>query len=65
MKKLRPGQITCINGTYYRAKKRTFDCDGCDLNDPFICPNLKFTNQQSEQQIDCLSWGIILIKEKP
>lgn len=63
MKALRPGQVCMINGLPYRAKKRTFACEGCALDSPFACPNIQYSNQPSAKQIDCIENNIILIRD--
>lgn len=63
MKALKPGQVCMINGVPYRAKKRTYDCDGCALNSPFTCPNLQYANQSTSPKLDCLEHNIILVND--
>ena len=58
MKPLKPGQFAMINGTLYRARKRTAGCSGCPLDDFFKCPAVKFKN--GRQQLDCYSLQIRL-----
>lgn len=66
MKALRPGQLCTIRKVVYRAKKRTMGCQGCSLDNPFICPNIQAANFKGETysiiKLDCLEHGIILIK---
>lgn len=58
---LKPGQLATINHTVYRAKRRTYLCDGCAFNN-LSCPNIAFQNEKREKRIECDIEGIILIK---
>jgi hypothetical protein len=63
MKQLKPGQLCIINGTLYRAKKRTDGCSGCSLDNFFVCPSIKLKNKSG--LLDCYSMGIILVRVLP
>ena len=56
--KLRPGQIATIGSFVYRAKARTDECKGCDLEDLTLCPGVRIRN--AEPKINCGVCGIIL-----
>ena len=57
MKPLKPGRFVTIGSFVYRAKARTDECEGCDLNDLTICPGVKIKGQS---RINCEIDGIIL-----
>jgi hypothetical protein len=60
--RLKPGQLCTLNGTVYRAKKKTAGCEGCHFNrNVFMCPAV--TNMRSNKcKLDCQLDGIILQK---
>ena len=60
MKTPKPGQFCTIKNKVYRAKKRTYGCSGCALNNPFFCPNIGRRN--GTQQLDCVGKQIILVR---
>lgn len=59
MKTPKPGQLCTIKNKVYRAKKRTFGCSGCALNNPFFCPNI---GRRNEIPLDCVQNEIILVR---
>ena len=63
MKKPRPGQYVSVSTSdiVYRAKKRTYGCNGCVLNNPLVCPNVKDRRFEQEPEIDCIGSDIILV----
>lgn len=69
MIELRPGQLCTINHVIYRAVKRNptkfLECDGCSLNNPFMCPNYSFANESNPLKINCDSAGFVLKRIKP
>lgn len=61
MKTPKPGQFCSINGTIYRAKRRTCGCRGCALDDIILCPNITDSRSISKP-LDCTINNIILVK---
>lgn len=59
MKTPKPGQLITLNNCVYRAKKRTFGCNGCDLNSITLCPNI-VDRRFEEPPLLCGITGIIL-----
>lgn len=62
MKTPKPGRFCTINGVVYRVKKRTsLSCEGCALNNVFLCPNVvDMTNGHKE--FDCANDNILFVK---
>ena len=58
----KPGQFYWHNGILYRAKKRTFRCHGCAL-DNFLCPNI-VDSRNGVRPLDCALNNIILVHVK-
>lgn len=58
MKHYKPGQFVWVGNQQYRAKKRTYKCQGCDLNNVFRCPMV--IDSRSQKQFDCSLDNIIL-----
>lgn len=59
--KLKPGQLCTIKTQLYRAHRRIdVFCTGCDLNNVFICPNVRNYMFSNQRPIACDSCGIIL-----
>ena len=61
MKKIKAGQLCTINETVFRAKNATDGCQGCDLNNIFLCPNV-VDRRFSEPTYSCSIDGIIFKK---
>ena len=61
MKTPKPGQFYSIDGTIFRAKKRSNGCKGCALNDFFLCPNMT-DSRNRETVLECATEGIILVR---
>lgn len=51
---IRKGQLCTINNTLYRAYPRTSKCQGCDLDEIDLCPNVGI------RKIECSLNNIIL-----
>lgn len=61
MKTPRPGQYTWINGVQYRAKRRTYGCNGCVLDDFLLCPNI-VDRRNGKRPLECYNKDIILVR---
>ena len=61
MKTPKPGQFCTINGTVYRARKRTNDCHGCALDNIILCPNI-VDPRYGTPKLDCVLNNIILTR---
>lgn len=61
MKTPKPGQFCTIGGIVYRAKKRTNECQGCALNNLFLCPNI-VDRRTNKPELECELNNIILTK---
>ena len=59
MKTPKPGQLTVINGVYYRAQKRTTGCCGCALKSIVLCPNV-VDARNGVKPLECTANNIIL-----
>lgn len=56
----KPGQYCSVNGSVYRAVKRTtIGCQGCCLYDILLCPGV-IDSRSGEKQIDCAKYNIVL-----
>ena len=58
MKHYKPGQFLYVNDQLFRAKKRSFGCAGCDLNNVFTCPMV--TDRRSPLKFNCAIDSIVL-----
>ena len=61
MKTPKPGQLCTINNVVYRAKRRTHKCNGCALNDIFMCPNVR-DSRNGTPALECSINDIILVR---
>ena len=61
MKTPKPGQYFWLNGVQYRAKRRTHGCNGCALDDVFLCPNI-VDSRNGIRPLDCSLNDIILVR---
>ena len=59
MKTPKPGQLTVIDGIYYRAHKRTNGCYGCALKSIVLCPNV-VDARNGVKPLECATNNIIL-----
>lgn len=64
MKVIKPGQIYHPPGLKcnVRAKKRTHGCEGCILDSPYICPEIRTKNRYVEESPCCAINDIIFVK---
>jgi hypothetical protein len=62
MKTPKPGQLCTINNSVYRAKRRTYGCEGCALNDIILCPNITDRRNGGRNVLDCDLNNIILVR---
>lgn len=58
---LKPGQLTTIHNTVYRAKRRSVGCQGCDLRDLILCPCI-VDKRYKNKRLNCALDNIILKK---
>lgn len=63
MMNLKPGQLCTINRVVYRAKRRTYKCYGCALNNLIDCPNI-VDSRNGHAQIACAENNILLVRVK-
>ena len=62
MKTPKPGRFYTINGVVYRVKKRTsLSCEGCALNNVFLCPNV-VDMKNGHKEFDCANNNILFVK---
>ena len=61
MSSIKPGQFATINGTVYRAKKRSDGCKGCDLDSLTLCPCI-VDRRHEEPKYNCALSDIIFKK---
>nr|DAE46242.1 MAG TPA: ATP-binding sugar transporter [Caudoviricetes sp.] len=59
-KKPKPGQFFSVNGKVYRVMKRTNGCDGCVLNQIYLCPSIRDIRYNSFNP-ECAANGIIFV----
>lgn len=58
----KPGQLCCINGIMYRARKRTSGCAGCALDSLYLCPNI-IDKRKTDKPLKCDIGDFILVRE--
>lgn len=62
MKTPKPGQFCTINNIVYRAKRRTYGCRGCALDDFIMCPNIVDSKGNHKKPLNCDLNDIILVR---
>lgn len=64
--KLHVGCLYKINGLTLRAKKANEEslnkCEGCFLDNPYTCPNVKCSNKKENNVVYCNINNIIFVK---
>lgn len=60
-KVLKPGQFFWFNKKCYRVKRRTDGCNGCALNQIYLCPTIRDV-RYSGFNPECAANGIIFVK---
>ena len=57
----KPGQFFWRNGKCYRVMKRKNGCEGCALNEIYLCPSIRDIRYDTFNP-ECAANGIIFVK---
>jgi hypothetical protein len=62
MKHFKPGQIVTIRNHIYRVKKRIFHCNGCALDNIFMCPMIRDSRDIFNDDFNCGIDNVIFVR---